>query len=459
MVQPILLIVEDEESTREGLKEALEDRFDIYVAAGIAEAKSILDSTAIDVMLTDLRLGAEDGLQLVREYSHTSLVTVVMTAYGSVETAFAAVKAGAFHFVTKPLDLDDVELILLKALQHLKSKNQPPVTPSEVTTLQTIPPSVHSNELDRIVGHSQPVLTLKKIISQVAPTKATVLIEGESGTGKELIAHAIHSLSGRKKIVIVNCAALPSQLLESELFGHEKGAFTDAKTQRVGRFEEASGGTLFLDEIGEIDSSIQIKLLRVLSEKTIQRIGSNKSIQVDTRVVAATNKSLARLVEAEEFREDLYFRLNVVKITPPPLRERASDIPLLIQVLLERVVEENKLEEKRLSPNALAQIQAQEWPGNIRQLSAVLESAAIMSTTSEITVDDLPEELFQRKLNLEAKSVVSPSLRTQFDLKKIERETIIAALEYTSQNKSKAAELLGISRRTLQRKLNEQLLD
>ncbi len=457
MQRPILLIVEDEAATREGLLEALEERFDCYGAADLDGAREILSAEQVDVLLTDLRLGAENGMDLVKECQtkDRAPTCVVMTAYGSVETAVAAVKAGAFHFVTKPLNLDEVEMILLRAYKTrcVEKKNQ--VLIEQVKTLEKATTPSRS-ALDAIIGSSPQVARMKTLIRQVAETKATVLIEGESGTGKELIAHSLHELSGRNKLVIVNCAALPSQLLESELFGHEKGAFTDAKSQRVGRFEEASGGTLFLDEIGEIDPALQVKLLRALSERAIQRVGSNKTIVVDTRVIAATNKSLAQLVEDGEFREDLYFRLNVVKISPPPLRERHGDIPLLVRALLRKVTHENDLGNKRLSTAAMKIMEAQDWPGNVRQLSAVLENSAILSTGEEILPENLPAELISRRRR-DAPSTgredVSPELR--FRLSDIERETIEAALDYTRDNKSEAADLLGISRRTLQRKLAE----
>ena len=454
---PILLIVEDEEATREGLREALEERFDIYVAADLAGARSILKMEDVDVLLTDLRLGAENGMDLLGDLKgkKNAPVSVVMTAYGSVETAVAAVKAGAFHFVTKPLNIDEVELILLRAYKSLRLSEENVALQKEVAELKK-GGRPKKSKLDDIIGSSPKVQQMKQVIRQVASTKATVLIEGESGTGKELIAHALHDLSGRDKLVIVNCAALPSNLLESELFGHEKGAFTDAKTQRVGRFEEATNGTLFLDEIGEIDAGLQVKLLRALSERTIQRVGSNKSISIDTRVVAATNKSLSNMVEDGEFREDLYFRLNVVKVTPPPLRERLGDIPILSKMLLKRVVEDNGLPEKSLSVGALEMIEAQDWPGNVRQLAAVIESAAIMSSRNEIIAEDLPRELILRQRRSSSESGrehLSPEVR--FLLSEVEARTIESALDYTTGNKSEASTLLGISRRTLQRKIQE----
>ena len=326
-----LLIVDDEKSTRDGLRMALEDHFDCYVASGIKEAKAVLKSEPIDLLLTDLRLAGESGMDLL---DHTLTlpsppVSVMMTAYGSVDTAVEAMRRGAWNFVTKPLNLDEVELLLKRAIQNRSLEKDKVRLEQENQDLREKTGS-SKHGLERLIGKSTAMQKIGELVNQVAPTRATVLIEGESGTGKELVADAIHHLSGRptEKFLVVNCAALSPQLLESELFGHEKGAFTGATQKRIGRFEQANGGTLFLDEIGEIDQATQVKLLRVLSERTIERVGSNQSVNVDVRVITATNKNLKELVAKGEFREDLFFRLNVVKIPMPPLRERKEDIVL-----------------------------------------------------------------------------------------------------------------------------------
>ena len=298
------------------------------------------------------------------------------------------------------------------------------------------------------------------MIQQIAPTKATVLIQGESGTGKELVAQAIHSLSDRnkKKIVTVNCAALSPQLLESELFGHEKGAYTGATQRRIGRFEEAHGGTLFLDEIGEIDASTQVKLLRALSERTIERVGSNTPMKIDVRIVTATNKNLAKMVEEETFREDLYFRLNVVKIETPPLRERNDDATLLAQSFLKEFADENGKELKPLSERALAMLLAYSWPGNVRELRTTIEHGVVMSNDNEIKLNHLPSRIqvnnaIHKSVTLALPSTPETEVET-LNLEEIEQRTIKTALNKTQGNRTEAARLLGISRRTLHRKLN-----
>ena len=322
--QPVLLIVDDEKPTREGLRLALEGEFDVFLAANLKEAESVLHNEHVDVLLTDLRLGSDNGMEVLDRAMALSKppLAVMMTAYGSVDTAVEAMRRGAWHFVTKPLNLDEVEMLLKRGLRSR-------VLEEENRELKQV--VAEKRSLKHLIGKSSALAQTIDRIEQVSPTRATVLIEGESGTGKEVVAHTIHQLSGRpaSKFVIVHCAALSPQLLESELFGHEKGAFTGAAQRRLGRFEQADGGTIFLDEIGEIDAATQVKLLRVLSERTIERVGSNTPIKVDVRVIAATNKNLRSLVEKGDFREDLFFRLNVIKIDMPPLRERGEDVILL----------------------------------------------------------------------------------------------------------------------------------
>ena len=343
-MRPILLIVDDEKPTRDGLRMALDENFDVYVAADLTQARDVLKNENIDLLLTDLRLGAESGMDLIEEAMSLPKppVAVMMTAYGSVDTAVEAMRRGAFHFVTKPLNLDEVENLLQRASRSRKLEKQNVELKTENARLRQKTSQAPSG-LDRILGKSDAIRKVTEMVEQVAATRATVLIEGESGTGKELVAHALHDLSGRppEKFVIVNCAALSPQLLESELFGHEKGAFTGASQRRIGRFEQAHGGTLVLDEIGEIDPATQVKLLRVLSERSIERVGSNGPIPVDVRLVAATNKSLRELVDQGDFREDLFFRLNVLKIEMPPLRVRPEDVILLASAFLQEFSAEN----------------------------------------------------------------------------------------------------------------------
>ena len=384
-----------------------------------------------------------------------------MTAYGSVDAAVEAMKQGAYDFVTKPLNLDAVEMVLKRALhtRNLETANQ------ELTSrIQA------DSGLQKLLGRSTAMEHVFSMIRQVAPSKTTVLIEGESGTGKELVAQAIHSLSGRpeNKFVAVNCAALSPQLLESELFGHEKGSFTGAAQRRIGRFEQADGGTIFLDEIGEIDASTQVKLLRVLSERTIERVGSNTPIPVNVRVIAATNKSLKQLVQEGKFREDLYFRLNVVHIQMPPLRDRREDVALLAAAFLKEFARENNKELKPLSPEALHAVRNYLWPGNVRELRTAMEHGVVMCNSDRIELQHLPPQLQAASSPpVAGKTSGDPppdnGNNTQnglvphgvLNLSLLERNAIRQALAQSNGNRTAAALLLGISRRTLQRKLQE----
>ena len=454
-----LLIVDDEKATRDGLRMALEESFDCYVAADLKQAKQVLNSEDVDLLLTDLRLGADSGMEVLDAalaLAHPP-VTLMMTAYGSVDTAVEAMRRGAWHFVTKPLNLDEVELLLKRAVRNRSLEKENVKLVAENETLKESKASA-SHGLDRLIGRSTLMVKVAAKIEQIAPTRATVLIEGESGTGKEVVAHALHDLSGRpgEKFVGVNCAALSSQLLESELFGHEKGAFTGASQRRIGRFEQAHGGTLFLDEIGEIDAQTQVKLLRALSERTIERVGSNTSIQVDVRIIAATNRSLARMVEEGTFREDLYFRLNVLGVIMPPLRERREDIVLLANSFLSEFAKENGRPEKPLTEAAMSSLLNYGWPGNVRELRTALEHAVVMSNQSELDIQHLPDFITGLGHDFGSSSVKNTlAPKEEFNLHALEQLAVQGALRVTDGNRTKAAELLGISRRTLQRKLRD----
>ena len=450
---PTLLIVEDERATREGLRSALEDEFDVYIASGTSEAMAILKTEPIKLLLTDLRLGGDSGMDLLDAALALPEppLAIMMTAYGSVDTAVEAMRRGAWHFVTKPLNLDEVEMLLKRALRtrNLETENQ-----------QLVQQVKKSHKLDRLIGKSPAIRKVSELVQQVAPTRATILIEGESGTGKEVVAHTLHHLSGRPaaKMVIVHCAALSAQLLESELFGHEKGAFTGASQRRIGRFEQADGGTLFLDEIGEIDSATQVKLLRVLSERTLERVGSNSPIKVDVRVIAATNKNLKELVARGDFREDLYFRLNVVKIEMPPLRTRREDIVLLANSFLQEFAKENDRPLKPLTDEAMDLLLKYPWPGNVRELRTAIEHGVVMSNDSVIEARHLPQFLhFQAIAMGEPASAgkITLDAPAEFNLHALETNTIRAALSIAGGNRTHAADLLGVSRRTLQRKLKD----
>ncbi|MBU6171017.1 MAG: sigma-54 dependent transcriptional regulator [Verrucomicrobia bacterium] len=449
---PTLLIVDDERATREGLRSALEEEFDIYTAANASEAAKILKSEPIQLLLTDLRLGGDSGMQVL----DTALalpdppLALMMTAYGSVDTAVEAMRHGAWHFVTKPLNLDEVEMLLKRAL---RSRNL------ETENKQLTQQVAKSHKLDRLIGKSLEIQKVSELIQQVSPTRATVLIEGESGTGKEVVAHLIHHLSGRpaSKMVTVHCAALSPQLLESELFGHEKGAFTGAAQRRIGRFEQADGGTIFLDEIGEIDAATQIKLLRILSERSLERVGSNTPVKVDVRVIAATNRNLREMVDAGTFREDLYFRLNVVKIEMPPLRRRREDIVLLANSFLAEFANENQRPLKPLTDEALKLLLAYPWPGNVRELRTAIEHGVVMSNDPQIDTRHLPGFLLEpappAKTAASSKNPLDDP--AEMNLHVLETNAIRSALAASAGNRTHAAELLGLSRRTLQRKLKE----
>lgn len=452
---PTLLIVDDEKATRDGLRAALEEEFDVFTASSREEARVILKADPPDLLLTDLRLGGDSGMEILDDALALPKppVAIMMTAYGSVDTAVEAMRRGAWHFVTKPLNLDEVEMLLKRALRSQKL---------EVENKQLREQVPDPAGIGRIVGKSPAIRRVVETVKQVAPTRATVLIEGESGTGKEVVAHAIHGLSGRPadKLVIVHCAALSPQLLESELFGHEKGAFTGAAQRRIGRFEQADGGTLFLDEIGEIDASTQVKLLRVLSERTIERVGSNTPVKVDVRVLAATNKNLAEMVEAGDFREDLYFRLNVVRVVMPPLRDRSEDVVLLAGGFLKEFAEENGRPVKPLSDAAMDALRRYPWPGNVRELRTAIEHGVVMSNDPVIDLRHLPATLQHPGAPVspatpqEAGKIPLAAPR-EFNLHALEIDTIRAALAEAGGNRTRAADLLGISRRTLQRKLKE----
>jgi DNA-binding NtrC family response regulator len=457
-VQPTVLVVDDEKHTRDGLRRLLENDYDVYVAADISGAMDVLEREQVDVLLTDLRLGDEDGMTLIDRALKMSRppICIMMTAYGSVDVAVEAMKRGAYDFVTKPLNLDKVELLIARAVQSRKLEQENRALREQVD---------ERYGLENIWGDSPALHEVLETIKQVAPSSANVLIEGESGTGKELAAHAIHNLSRRNKdkFVVVHCAALSPQLLESELFGHEKGAFTGAHERRIGRFEQANGGTIFLDEIAEIDPSTQVKLLRVMGEqRAFERVGGNQTLNADVRLIAATNKNLEQLVREGKFRDDLYFRLNVVRIVMPPLRERKEDIPILVRGFLRHFCKENQKPLVDLAPDAMDALLAYDWPGNIRELRTAIEHGVVMATGKQITLRDLPMAVRQAAATT-LPGGVSPTeafgeKTSPLDLHETERRLIAQALAATNGNVTAAAKKLGISRRTLHRKINEMNL-
>ncbi|MBM3847765.1 MAG: sigma-54-dependent Fis family transcriptional regulator [Verrucomicrobia bacterium] len=456
MSKPLLLIVDDEKATREGLRTALEDRYDIYIAEDAASATTLLEQEHFDVMLTDFRLPKEDGMNLIRRAKALpkAPVCILMTAYGSEELAVQAMKAGADDYIPKVrLQIDELEMRIGRAMrsQHLEQEN---------TTLRK---SVEAKfGLTNFIGSSVQMKEILETITQIAPSRTTVLVLGESGTGKELAARAIHQMSPRKDqpLVTVHCAALPANLLESELFGHEKGAFTGAHERRIGRFEQAQGGTVFLDEIGEIDANTQVKLLRFLSERTFERVGSGKTMTADVRIIAATNRDLASMVRAGTFREDLYYRLNVLPVKLPPLRDRKDDIPLMAHAFLKEFARENDKPVVDFTVDAMEALLKYSWPGNVRELRAAVERAVVLCRGERVTERDLPETL----RSLEAPAT-TPATRLELaetsalTIKEAEKQLIIRALKECDGNRTHAAVKLGMSRRTLHRKLHTYQLE
>lgn len=444
-MQRSIMIVDDEKNTREGLKWALEATgAEIHLASDGEEALVRLGSQPVDLVLSDLKMPRLDGMELLTHVREESPETdfVILTGHGTVETAVEAMKKGAFDYVIKPVNIDELQLMIQRCFEQKDLRRENEQLRAAVNDRYGF---------DSIIGRSPQMENVFEKIRQVAPTRASVLVQGETGTGKELIAKAIHFNSPRRRrpFIAVNCGALTQTLLESELFGHEKGAFTGAVKQKPGRFELANGGTIFLDEIGETTPELQVRLLRVLQEQEFERVGGVKTVKVDTRVVAATNKDLKKEVEAGRFREDLYYRLNVVRIDLPSLRERTDDIPLLVHQFLKEFCKEHG-KELQIGPKAMTVLQNYHWPGNVRQLRTIIESAVILTPGKEIQPRNLPEEV---------RSDLSPAnavkLRVGMTVTDAERELIRATLSEFGGNKAKAARVLGLGRKTLYRKLGE----
>jgi len=403
-----------------------------------------------DLIVTDVRMAEMSGieaLKVIKDYN-PAIPILIMTAYSSVESAVEALKAGAYDYLTKPLDFDVLKLTIERALDH---------TSLRAENLSLKEKLRSSYDLANIIGKSQPMKELIEMVAMVAPSEATALITGESGTGKELIARSVHYNSGRKQgsLVTVNCAALTETLLESELFGHEKGAFTGADRRREGRFMQANKGTIFLDEIGEMSSVMQAKLLRVIQDREIQRVGSDFTLNVDVRILAATNRDLQEDVLAGKFREDLYYRLNVVTLKVPPLRKRVEDIPLLAQHFLETYARKNKKRIKGFTPLAMDMFLKYDWPGNVRELENAVERAVILGLGDYITEKELPLRIAKAYPHPEAIDRHPTIGKEPRSLEEAEKEAVLAALQAAGGNKSKTARLLGITRKTLHKKLKK----
>jgi len=439
-----ILIADDEKNIREGLAASLDmDGYDTVCAADGNEAWKIFGKGDIDLAITDLRMPGIDGGELMRRMlaETPGFPVIVLTGHGTVENAVSAMREGAWDFLTKPVNLGRLSMLVKRALENREL----------VLRHRQMEVELERNRLSRNMSGKSPVMRkVLDTIGRVAPTRASVLITGESGVGKELVADAVHELSPRrdKPMVKVHCAALSSNLLESELFGHEKGAFTGAVSRRRGRFELANGGTLFLDEIGEIDQNLQIKLLRVLQEREFERVGGEETVETDVRIIAATNRDLKAEIEKGSFREDLYFRLNVVSINVPPLRDRKDDIPVMAIGFLKEFAADNGKAVEGINEKAFSRLHAYNWPGNIRELRNCIESAVVMCRGSLITEDDLPPALQS------AGDEDWVRVPVNISLDEAEKIIIRGAVTYHKGNKSRAAETLGIGRKTLHRKLD-----
>ncbi|MGF7398959.1 sigma-54 dependent transcriptional regulator [Thermoanaerobacterium thermosaccharolyticum] len=434
-----ILVADDEKNMRWALKKALfNDGYVIDEAENGAVALNKFESSIYDLIILDIKMPEVNGIDVLKTIREKDkdIPVIVITAYGEIDTAIQAIKLGAVDYIQKPFDINELKLTIGKALEITNLKE-------EVKFLRE---ELNGKEFD-IIGESSKLKDVLNIVKKVAPTDATVLLLGESGTGKELIAKAIHNLSKRKDgpYIKVNCAALPENLLESELFGYEKGAFTGALSRKPGRFERANGGTIFLDEIGEISPSIQVKMLRILQEREFERLGGIEILKADVRVIAATNKNLENMVKEGAFREDLFYRLNVVPIQLPPLRERVEDIPILIDYFLDKYSKNLRLEKFKIDKSAMKFLMEYSWPGNIRELENLVERMLILNHGSVIKKEDLP--LGSNKMIKDVDKIVLPPNGISID--ELEKNLIEQALERTGYNQTKAAKLLGLTRHTL----------
>lgn len=439
-----LLVIDDEKNIREGLAADFEmDGYDVKIAANGDEGLEFLSKGDIDLVITDLRMPGTSGEDVLKKVTREmpGIPVIVLTGHGSIDAAVSAMQNGAYDFLTKPLNLEHLELVVKRALKGRELSLQHQELLSEVK----------SKSSDNMIGKSPSLQKVNNLINKVADSKISILITGESGVGKEVVADAIQQKSSRrdKPFIKVHCAALSESLLESELFGHEKGAFTGAEALHKGKFELADGGTIFLDEIGEINPGVQVKLLRVLQEKKFERVGGEKTIEVDVRVISATNKTLENEVKQKHFREDLYFRLKGIEIMVPPLRERKDDIPLLLNNFLSKYNKENNKNIKGFSNSAKNILFNYDWPGNVRELQHCVESAVVMASGDEIQAEDLTIQLEDKK---NSSGILVPY---GISLEDAEKMIILENLESNNGNKTKTADILKIGRKTLHRKLNE----
>lgn len=440
-----VLVVDDDAVARDLLVEALrKEGYEVEAAAGGAEAIDRGRQQRFDVVLTDLRMGSVDGLDVLREFKQLSPETsvVLLTAFGSMDGAIQAIQQGAYDYLAKPFKKEEIRLVVRRSLEHSRLVRENAKFREELRERQTLSP---------LVGSSPAMLEVYKLVARVSLGKSTVLLEGESGTGKELVARAIHQNSPRRDqpFVPVNCGALPETLLESELFGHAKGAFTGAVGAKRGLFETAHGGTIFLDEIGDIGSALQVKLLRVLQEQELRRVGGTTAVKVDTRIIAATNRHLPDLVKEGRFREDLFYRLNVVRILLPPLRQRREDIPMLAHHFLQQHAMASERPIRGFLPATLDLLQGYAWPGNVRELENVIERVVSLAHGPLVLPDDLPESVRSGQPRTGDESASGPGGLCTMD--EMQKQYLIKVLRETGGNKARAAKILGIDRRTLYR--------
>ena len=443
-----ILVVDDDTDMRDLLQTSLASRgYVVKTAASTNDAFEILRALDVAVTITDLKLDGESGLSICQRAAELrpDVPVIVITAFGSMDSAMGAIRAGAYDFISKPIDLEGLAISVRRALEHHNLRE-------EVRRLKDV--GTRLVGFGRLIGESPAMRRVYDLVERVAPSETSILITGESGTGKELVARALHDNSNRKSghFVALNCAAISPQLLESELFGHVRGAFTDAKNDRAGLFVESSGGTLFLDEIGEMPFEMQSKLLRALQERTVRPVGGSKEVRFDTRILAATNRDIDAEVEKGAFREDLFYRINVVRITVPPLRARANDILLLAQSFLTRFARQSEKNVEGFLGNAARKLLDYDWPGNVRELENVIERAVTLTRFDKITVDDFPERIVQHQSSSFVVHGEDPEYLPTLD--ELEKRYIARVLKVVAGNKTQAAKILGVDRRTLYRKLD-----
>ena len=453
MSQESILIVDDDEKIREFLSDILEEEgYEITTAEDGEKAIDLLKNRNFQLVLTDLKMPKVNGLEVIREYQslYPHGTGIVITGYGSIESAVEAMKVGAYDYVTKPFKIDEIKIVIKRAIKQQRL---------EIENLSLRMHLKKKYKFENIIGDSDAIQEVFQLIEKVSDTDSTILIRGESGTGKELIAKAIHFNGYRKEkpLIPVNCGAIPEELLESELFGHVKGAFTGATSARVGRFELAHNGTIFLDEIGDMSPSLQVKVLRVLQEQEFERVGGTNTIKVNVRIIAATNQDLENAVIEKRFREDLYYRLNVIPINVPPLRKRKSDIPLLIHHFIERFNREKKKDVEQITPDVMESLLQYDWPGNVRELENTIERLVILKGKGKISIRNLPDKLlrggqdaFFPKLDIPEDGICFKTVVTEF-----EKELIIQALNKSDWVKNKAAKMLNLKRTTLVEKMKK----